>query len=157
MESLMDVRIIQLEPMRVASAHGFGAGPETIAWDKLIAWLKARGMWKDGTPRRFFGFNNPSPMHGSPNYGYEAWATVGPEVTSQDEITVKAVPGGLYAVTRCVVKDPWDDIPATWKRLAAWVEASSYRPARHQWLEEAFWEGDPDHQNFTLDLYMPVR
>jgi DNA gyrase inhibitor GyrI len=141
----------------VASAHGFGEGPEGIAWDKMTAWLKARGMWQDGSGRRCFGFNNPSPTGGSPNYGYEVWVTVGPEVVSEGEITVKEVPGGLYAVTRCVVKSPNDDIPAAWKQLVAWVETSTYRPARHQWLEETFFDGDPNYQAFTLDLFMPVR
>ena len=156
MENL-DVRIVDLPPLRVASAHGFGEGPEGLAWDQMMAWLKQRGFWKDGSGRRFFGFNNPDPSPGSPNYGYEVWATVGPEVKSEGEITVKAFSGGRYAVTRCVVKDPYQDIPSTWKRLVAWVETSPYQPARHQWLEEAFWEEGPGDQTFTLDLFMPIR
>ena len=76
----LEVRIIQLEPMRVASTHGFGASPETLTWDKLTVWAKERGLWPGETPRRFFGFNNPDPSPGSPNYGYETWMTVGPEV-----------------------------------------------------------------------------
>jgi DNA gyrase inhibitor GyrI len=153
----IEVKIVQLEPMRVATAHGFGEGPEGIAWDKMTAWLKQRGMWQDGSSRRYFGFDNPSPSAASPNYGYEVWATVGPEVEPEGEITIKEFPGGLYAVTRCVVKNPWEDIPATWKRLATWVETSPYQSARHQWLEETFFEGDPNYQVFTLDLFMPIR
>ena len=156
MESL-DVRIVTLEPIRVASAHGFGEGPETLAWDKLIAWAKARGLWMDGTPRRYFGFNNPNPMPGSPNYGYETWMTVGPEIETDGEIAVKEFGGGLYAVTRCVVKDPGNDIYATWQKLVGWVENSPYRHGTHQWLEEHLFTGDPDFQDFTLDLFMPVR
>ena len=67
----IEVHIVQLAPMRVASAHGFGASPETLAWDKLTTWAKERGLWQDAAPRRFFGFNNPDPSPGSPNYGYE--------------------------------------------------------------------------------------
>ena len=152
-----DVRIVQLAPMRVASAHGFGEGPETLAWDKLTAWARERGLWQDGTPRRFFGFNNPDPSPGSPNYGYETWMTVGPDVESEGEITVKEFPGGLYAVTRCEVTAPWEDIPGAWKRLAAWVETSPHQPGRHQWLEEHFFKGETNFEMFTLDLHMPVR
>ena len=36
--SELDVRIIEIEPMRVASAHGFGEQPEIIAWEKILAW-----------------------------------------------------------------------------------------------------------------------
>ena len=153
----LDVRIVQLEPMRVASAHGFGESPETLAWDRLTAWAKARGLWQDGTARRFFGFNNPDPAPGSPNYGYETWMTVGPEVQSEGEITVKEFPGGRYAVTRCEVKFPGDDIPNTWKQLVAWVETSPHHPARHQWLEEHFFQGETNFEQFTLDLFMPIR
>jgi DNA gyrase inhibitor GyrI len=153
----LNVKIVQLEPLRVASAHGFGQGPEGIAWDKMQAWAKQRGLWQDGTPRRCFGFNNPSPAEGSPNYGYEVWMTVGPEVESEGEITVKEVPGGLYAVAHCEVKSPWEDIPRTWKELMAWVETSSYRPARHQWLEETYFGAEPNYHEFALDLYLPVR
>jgi DNA gyrase inhibitor GyrI len=156
METL-NVRIVQLEPMRVASAHGFGAGPEGIAWDKLSRWARQRGLWHDDPRRRYFGFNNPSPSAGSPNYGYESWMTVGPEVESEGEITVKQVPDGLYAVTRIEVKEPGDDIPNQWKQLVAWVETSQYHHARHQWLEETFFAEDPDPLNFTLDLYLPIR
>jgi DNA gyrase inhibitor GyrI len=109
----IEVKIVQLEPMRVATAHGFGEGPEGIAWDKMTAWLKQRGMWQDGSSRRYFGFGNPSPSAASPNYGYKVWASVGPEVEPEGEVTIKDFSGGLYAVTRCVVKNPWEDIPAT--------------------------------------------
>ncbi len=152
----LNVRIVQLEPLRVATAYGFGEGPERIAWDKMIAWLKAKGLWQDGRPRRFFGFDQPSPTLGSPNYGYEVWVTVGPEVQSEGEITVRDVPGGQYAVAHCAVQNPWEDIPTTWKQLVAWAETSPYRAGRGQCLEETFFEGDPDFQHFSLDLYLPV-
>ncbi len=32
----LEVRIVRLEPMRVASAQGFGQNPEEIAWSKKI-------------------------------------------------------------------------------------------------------------------------
>ena len=64
MEKTMDdlkVKIVKLEPMRVICINGFGEGPETQAWEKMIAWAKAKGLWDDGKPKRFFGFNNPDP------------------------------------------------------------------------------------------------
>ncbi len=152
-----DFRIVQLEPLRVASAHGFGEGPETLAWDKLTAWARERGLWQDGTSRRFFGFNNPDPSPGSPNYGYETWMTVGSEVESEGDINVKEFPGGLYAVTRCEVSAPWEDIPGAWKRLVAWVETSPHQHGRHQWLEEHFFKDETLGEAFTLDLYLPIR
>ena len=67
-------------------------------------------------------------------------------------------PGGLYAVTRIDVKNPWEDIPGTWQKLVKWMEASKYRRGRHQWLEEHIgplddMDGD---KPFTLDLHLPI-
>ena len=38
--SKLDVRIVRLEAMRVASAYGFGASPEGIAHEKIQTFLK---------------------------------------------------------------------------------------------------------------------
>jgi AraC family transcriptional regulator len=152
----LEVRFEQLPPMRVASFHGFGPGPEHLAGDKMRAWAGPRGYPQDPAHHRVFGFNNPDPSPGSPNYGYEFWITVGPEVTADSEAKIMQFAGGLYAVTTCPVRDPWQDIPATWKRLVAWCEGSAYRMAHHQWLEEHLnVPGNPEVQ-FTLDLYVPI-
>ena len=55
----LEVRIITLEPMRVASVHAFGASPEEKAFSKLIAWARPRGLTEDPKTHRVFGFNNP--------------------------------------------------------------------------------------------------
>jgi hypothetical protein len=72
----LDVRIVHLETMRVASAVGFGANPEEQAWNKILAFAKAKGLPEKPEETRFFGFNNPDPSPGNPNYGYEQWMTV---------------------------------------------------------------------------------
>ncbi len=71
-----NVRLTRLENMRVASLHGFGTEPELQAWEKLVNFAGARGYLKDLAHHRIFGFNNPDPTPGSPNYGYELWITV---------------------------------------------------------------------------------
>ena len=48
MEAL-NVRIVRLDPMRVASAYGFGPSPEDIVWQTLLDWGKAGGLL-DVTP-----------------------------------------------------------------------------------------------------------
>lgn len=162
MENL-EVRIVQLEPLHVVRAYAFGNGPEHLAWDKLISWARQRGMLEEGQEttsgkRRIFGFNNPNPSPGSPNYGYEFWMTVGPEVEPDVEagIGVTDFPGGLYAVTRFEGKG--EEIPGLWQKLIAWVESSPYRPARHQWLEEHLISLDVVPQGpLILDLFMPIK
>jgi DNA gyrase inhibitor GyrI len=154
----LKVEIVKLPPLRVISINGFGPGPETQAWEKMIAWAKAKGLWDDGKPKRFFGFNNPDPSPGSPNYGYDVWMTVDEGVEPDGEARLLNFPGGLYAVARCPVKGAGEDIPNTWKKLVAWMEGSHYKHASHQWLEEHIDPQNAVHgESFTLDLFLPIR
>ena len=149
--SELEVRIVMLEPMRVASVHGFGPSPERVAWDKLVAWARPRGLL-DGR-HRIFGFNNPNPSPGSPNYGYEFWLAVGPDVEPEGDVRVREFAGGRYAVTRC---QGVDNITPTWQRLVAWLAGSAYGHAGHQWLEEHIGAADVPPEQLALDLYAPI-
>lgn len=150
------VRIVKLEPMRVASFLGFGTSPENEAWKQLLTWAKARGLLDDLEKHRLFGFNNPNPSAGSPNYGYEVWIVIDPDMEPEDGVKFLDFNGGLYAVTRCVVpKGFFDVIGDTWKKLVAWREDSKYKCGTHQWLEESLPMDLPDTE-FVLDLYLPI-
>lgn len=151
--SELDVKIVKLEPIRVICFNGFGDGPEQEALGKLFAWAKMHG--KNG---RVFGYNNPNPAAGSPNYGYDAWMVVDGSAEADGEAQIIDFSGGLYAVTRCVVTKPWEDIPGTWQKLVRWRENSRYREASHQWLEEHIAPvGEAGEENFTLDLFLPIK
>ena len=151
--SQSEVRIVHLEPMRVAGAHGFGESPEGEAWDKLLAWANPKGLLDDREAVRFFGFNNPNPSPGSPNYGYDQWMTVGPEVEGEGDVKILDFPGGLYAVTRC---EGLSNIGEVWKRLVTWREDSPYKKAHHQWLEEYLSPLGVQPEEFVFDLYLPI-
>ena len=150
----LEVRIVQLDSMRVAYALGFGPSPEEIAWGKILAFGKARGLLEDLDQVRFFGFNNPNPSPGSPNYGYEQWMTVGEGIEAEGEVKIRDFPGGLYAVTR--IKD-LNQIGRVWKELAVWQEDSKYKRGNHQWLEELLSPLDLTHiEDLIFDLYLPI-
>lgn len=151
----IDVRIVRVEPQRVAASYGFGSGPEDIAWKKMDSFVQEKKLMEDGAVHRFFGFNNPSPTPGSPNYGYEQWVTIGPDVTPSGDIQIKDFEGGLYAVTRCQLQN----ITEVWHKLAIWREKSPYRAGSHQWLEECLKppiNGQGIEITFELDLYIPI-
>ena len=83
--------------------------------------------------------------------------TVDESVQPDGDARIINFPGGLYAVARCPVKSPGDDIPGTWKKLVAWMEHSRYKHASHQWLEEHIDPQNAVHgENFTLDLFLPI-
>ena len=149
--SKLQVRIVELAPMIVASAYGFGEQPEMQAWETLLTWVKSRDFKVEN--HRFFGFNNPSPSPGSPNYGYEQWMTVNSEEKSTEGIEIKEFSGGLYAVTRC---EDLQQITQIWKKLVVWREESKYQEAPHQWLEECFTPGGTRLEDYVFDLYAPI-
>ena len=156
----LDVRIVELKAMRVASVYAFGDSPETAAWDKLVAWISRKDLADQLDNHRIFGFNNPNPSPGSPNYGYEFWITVGPDVEPEEDVRIEEFRGGLYAITRCEVKgEPYKTIPETWKQLVQWLVDSKYKHASHQWVEEHIWP-PPDQpqqiEELILDLYAPI-
>jgi len=152
--SELEVRIVRLEPMRVMSAYGFGPQPETIAHEKLGAFLKSQGML-EGYGKDFisYGFNNPNPSAGSPNYGYEIWVPVPQDVEPEDDIRVVEFEGGLYAVTRLT---NLEKIGQMWGELVTWRENSPYKKAYHQWLEGLLNPKETDMMKFTFDLYLPI-
>jgi AraC family transcriptional regulator len=152
----LDVRIVSLPPIRVACVNGFGEGPEGLAFDRMKAWAQVQNLLEK--PHRLFGYNNPDPSPGSPNNGYDVWLTVDDSVQANGEARILEFPGGLNAVTRIEVNEPWNDIPGAWKKLVKRREASKNRHGRHQWLEEhigALVELGGD-QPFTLDLHLPI-
>jgi effector-binding domain-containing protein len=148
-----DVRIVKMEPMRVASALGFGASPEELASQKMLAFMEARGLRFEDV--RWFGFNNPSPSPGSPNYGYEVWITVGPGVEGEGDVSIKEIPARHYAVTHCA---GLETIGRDWRQLVLWFEASPYQRPPHwvECLEHLLTPPTLPEDQYTFDLYLPI-
>lgn len=155
----LKVRIVTLPPMRVVCFNGFGNSPEGQAFTKAENWLKVNRLWEDGTPRRFFGYNNPDPSPGSPNYGYDVWVTVDETVQAPADGRIIDFPGGLFAVTRVDAGPHGEGIYETWQALAAWVEHSKYKSnyCLLPCLEESLDPFHPSPTGFSLDLYDPIK
>lgn len=152
--SELEVRIERLEPLRVVSFSGYGESPEPEALAALQAWAKPKGLLDDPAAYTLFGFNNPDPSPGTPNYGYEVWLVIDPDMEPEGDVEVKEFSGGLYAVTEC---KGVENIGPTWKQFVAWREASKYQHAHHQWLEKHLTTTDIPLEEFRLALYMPVE
>jgi DNA gyrase inhibitor GyrI len=152
--STLSVSIVQLPPMRVISAYGYGPQPEDLAHAQMRAFMQAQGLLPEyGTKYRHFGFNNPSPAPGSPNYGYEIWVEAPAEIEPTAGLRVHAFSGGLYAVTRFTGLEKITDV---WGALVRWREASPYLPGNHQWLENLHNPLEEDAARLVFDLYLPV-
>ena len=151
--SELEVRIVDREPMRVASVLGFGESPEPLASDKMLAFMESKGLSFEDV--QWFGFNNPNPSPGSPNYGYEVWITVGPEIEGEGEVTIKEIPARRYAVTGFT---GLENIGRVWRELVLWFEDSPYRkpPHWHECLEHLLVHPGTPYDDYAFDLYLPI-
>ena len=148
-----EVRIVKLEPMRVATFYGYSETPEEDASSLCIAWLKEVDLYDHPESYRSFGFNNPNPTPGSPKYGYELWIPVDADMDVGENIKTKEFPGGLYGVTTC---ESLDTIGQDWKRLLAWRETSQFKPGSHEGLEELLTKFGESVDKYRFDLYIPI-
>jgi len=150
--SEIEVKIVNLEPMRMVSAYGFGAEPAAIAWEKIKAFAEKNELHLADDSITTFGFNNPNPSHGSPNYGYEIWLPVANDVEPEGDLRIVDFRGGLYAVTTF---KGLENIGEVWGKLVKWVEGSKYRRAHHQWLEELT-TYEVSLEEYVFNLYLPI-
>lgn len=152
----LNVRIVTLPPLTVVSVYGFGPSPEFEAWEKLETWARPLGLRDDPARHRIFGFNNPNPSPGSPNYGYELWIEIDPGMETAGDVKRIDFAGGTYAVARCEVPEgDYEVIGRTWQQLVVWREESGVPAGSHQWLEETVPVTQPGIA-MILDLYLPI-
>ena len=151
--SEIDVRIVTLKPMRMLSSYGFGTEPENTAWEKLTAFGLKKGLFEVGKYPTTYGFNNPNPSKGSPNYGYEIWLPVDETLQPEGDLRIVGFYGGLYAVTRF---KGLENIGKVWGELVMWREGSKYKHGNHQCLEHLLEGPDKPPEAFVFDLYLPI-
>jgi DNA gyrase inhibitor GyrI len=158
MEQTLAVKIVQLEPVYVASFPAYGPEPENEAWEKLVAWAKPLGLLEEPEKHRIFGFDTAGPSPSSENRGYEFWIEVEPGSQTDGDVKVIPFSGGKYAVYRIAkVGDPWDTIPQAWKALVLWQEDSPYKMGRAQCLEEHIGYADAPLADCSMDLYLSIE
>jgi hypothetical protein len=144
---------IVLEPSRAARFYAFSSSPEEEAWSKMQKWAESRGLWTEGVlldpgaKARIYGYNNPNPSVGSPNYGYEFLVT-GVSLRGAPEII--ELSGGTYYVTSFAGDDPYQ-LPEAWKAHVDDAEHAGLELGHHQWLERHLPPG------FHVQLYLPVK
>jgi DNA-binding transcriptional ArsR family regulator/DNA gyrase inhibitor GyrI len=150
--SELDVRLVDLEPMRVAGFRAISESPERDAFQLMYDWAHPRGVLNDLEKHPVFGFNNPNPSEGRKEYGYEFWVKM-EDGYEEEGVMLKDVPPARYAVVTC---RSLKDIGGDWMRLLEWVKANGYEIGDTQCLEKTH---DPmaSDEELVLDLYLPIR
>jgi DNA gyrase inhibitor GyrI/DNA-binding HxlR family transcriptional regulator len=159
----LEVKIVRLAPMRVASVRAISKTPEHDAWEKMRAWAEPKGLLGDIEKHPVFGFNNPDPSPGQKEYGYEFWIRVEADIEPEGAVEMKEVEGGLYAVTVCKLKEEVESeffrkegYLESYKKLADWVKSSKYGFGKRRWLEKAHDPGASEEE-LVLDIYCPIE
>ncbi|MFX0065146.1 MAG: GyrI-like domain-containing protein [Candidatus Hermodarchaeota archaeon] len=154
------VRIVKLEPMRVAYYCAFSKTPEDDASKVMRTWGQPKGFFDNPAKHFHFGYNNPPPSAAGEAYGYECLITVGSDVKSEGEVKIKEIPGGLYAVVRCP-GPPEKSIPATWHYLFnEWLKTNGkfeLDEDNEPGLEEIITPLEPSQEKWIFDLYLPIK
>lgn len=142
--------------MQVAYYRATGKEPEHVSLGYLKRWVMRQGV-RDPGAVRIFGFDvDVSESDRKKGLrAYEAWASVPKDVRPSEGVSVRAFPGGQYAVLRVrnPLADPFGRIPPAWEHLGEWArENGDFELAAGPCLEEEIQEGD----TIDLDLYLPV-
>lgn len=148
----MKVEIKKLEPGRYASFYGFGNQPEETAMTKLFKWCEKKNINLSDGKYQVFGFNNPNPVEGLTEYGYELWISVDKNEKPESDFRIVEFMGGTYATTICKGAE---NIFRTWQELFEWCKENKIKFGYHQPLEKII-QNITDINNIVIELYLPV-
>lgn len=164
----LNVRIVHLPPMTVASYHYIGNDPEEVVGDRVSRFVQESKLYEAKPDARMFGFNHPNPgILEDGLHGYEDWVTIPEDFPLPEDMTRKQFAGGLYAVL--TIRFPEFQY---WWELNKWVEASDefaidWRGDENtmggcleehlNWIRSAHLNWPKDGADGQIDLMFPIK
>ncbi len=158
---MKQVKLERLNSMTAACTHAIGAAPEEDALKKILQFAQINDLVKADV--RLFG-RNTYPTDAPEPHGYEYYLTVNANIQPSNEVAIKQVPGGLYAVY--TVKNLFNLVEG-WKQLFAWIESSGYEPVgvskgEHGWVNNAFeelvnWQSEKPPTEWVFNLWVQLK
>ncbi|HSP47103.1 MAG TPA: AraC family transcriptional regulator, partial [Clostridiaceae bacterium] len=128
-----DVKVEKLETMHVASSRAISPNPEEEVIDFMNRWRESNHI--DPLARNF-GFDIPVTEEQSSKglRGYEYWVEVPEDTQVSEGVRLKKVEEATYAIMRITnpFSDPFESIPAGWRKLAEWANEHGYMPIGSQ-------------------------
>jgi AraC family transcriptional regulator len=153
----MDVRIEQVQPMRVAFIRQIGPYQQAPAtWGKLMAWAGPRGLL--GPDTLYIGISHDDPSVTPPDkLRYDACIPVGPDVQAEGEVGVQEIAGGEYALT--THHGPYMKLDKTYAELCGqWLPGSGREPGSGPCFEiYRNWQDMPPEDDLLTDVYLPLQ
>ena len=148
MSDKIKVRLKRLDVMRAVFFHSLSNTPEEDAWNRAESWAKEKGLLQVDSSIRIFGRNiypteNPEP------HGYGIYIALLPNTKIENDLSVRSIPGGLYAVVYC---DGLEEMGIKWPELWKWVENSEYQYIGETKGEYGFELGFEEYLNWHSTL-----
>ena len=116
------VRIEQLPTSKAAYIHSSGANPEEESLTKIIVWAKTKKITPESGVH-LFG-RNTYPTDKPEPHGYEYYLTLSGHFVPEEDIKMKTLQGGLFAVLRFknlfIIQDAW-------LNLMKWVKENGHQ------------------------------
>ncbi|MFW9946866.1 MAG: GyrI-like domain-containing protein [Candidatus Odinarchaeota archaeon] len=117
------IKLERVKSMRAVYFHALSETPESDAWEKAESWAERRDLLKKESDVRIFG-RNTYPTKDPEPHGYGYFITITPNISINEDLTTRIIPGGLYAVLRC---EGVEQIGENWADLWNWVDESEYK------------------------------
>ena len=152
----MDVRLENIEPMRVASVRHVGPYNQVgVAWDAVCTFLGKEGNL--GPNARFIGICYDDPEVTPPEkVRYDACVTVDEDVTNEGDVAIQTVGGGQYAITTHF--GPYDKLSETYTELFRRLMHDNREPRAEPSME--FYLNDPngtEPEDLITDICVPLK
>ena len=152
----MDIKINNIEPMRVASVRHVGPyNKVSIAWDTLCTFLGKEGNL--GPNAKFIGICYDDPEVTPPEkVRYDACVTVDEDVTGEGEVIIQTVGGGEYALATHL--GPYEKLSETYTALFRRLMKDNRGPRSEPCME--FYLNDPEGtepENLITDICVPLK
>lgn len=155
----MQVKIMELEPLRLAYFRGIGTYSPTMIgplFQKLMNWAGPRGVCGPGSQIMGVCWDDPG-ITPELKCRYDACITVSPDFQDDGRASVQVLPGGSYAVRHCEFVG--QGFERVWEELMTdWLPTSGYQPDDRPNLEFYYNDGasDPQHK-WIMDIWLPVK
>ena len=148
MNDKIKIRLEKIKTVRATYFHVLSDNPEEDAWKKAGKWAEEKGLLEKESKLRIFGrktypTKNPEP------HGYGFFLTITPDIKVEKDISIRLIPGGLYAVVRC---EGLEQLVATWPELWKWVGKSEYKYIGETKGDNGYELGFEEHINWYSTL-----
>ena len=158
----MEVRLERLKTMRAAYSHSSSNTPEEDAKKMIIEWAKSIGLMEKRINARLFG-RNTYPTDKPEPHGYELYLTVDSDIELGEDVEIREIPEGLYAVLRFT---DLNKIREAWEKFWKWFKDSKYKPVdlkknKHGWVngfeEQVNWREEKPQIEWIFNLWVQIK